>query len=660
MKRRTVCFCSFFLLLITSLAPSSIKGQESNARGQKLNALPAPAARELVKRAVVLAERDRPEQAIAALKRALSLSPEYLRAHIEYMNIKSNFLGRQDEVEKEYENLIRRHPKNVVYLMALYSNSNGEFGSQFLKRVAELAPAWAWGHYASALLTKKDDPENAVVELELCIKADGSAREAYYLLIELQEQRLHKIDDAIRTAERLTAQTDIRPTLRLPQLWRLRLVKANQSEESKLALRQELSDLANRTSEVDVLQAVRSAYEGLLNDSVSAKFIENRIRQIDPTWTPERGVIFTKINTNQSGVPRFVVLANRQIVINQQVRRIAGAIDSAPNQKIKQLRALLALGVRPETRRIVFENIFQLAVRSSDAPLTIKYAKILHHLDPEDSKLLSQTALALADNKTYLDLALKFATNAASLTLEFRPAKRPLNTSLSMLDQIFPEKRQRERYRENRAEALDALGWVLVQLGRTHEGEPFLRQALQIEQTERRLSRLATALVKLDRTADAAAIGEQARMFLAESIKKNFVSESVDDLEFKSIEGDSLRLFNLKGRVVIVNFWASWCIPCRQEIPHLKALFEKYRSQGLAIVAISVDEDPDKARAFAADNKLKFFVSIDPALGKRFAEDSIPVSLFIDRNGTIRYRKNGYEDGDEREIELVLTELLKG
>ena len=116
------------------------------------------------------------------------------------------------------------------------------------------------GHYAQALLLKETDPENAVIELERCIAADGSAKEAYDVLIELQENRLHRIDDAIRTAERLASQKEIRPTLKFSQLWRLRMVKANYSDESKRALRVELSELARRTNEVGVLEAIRSAY----------------------------------------------------------------------------------------------------------------------------------------------------------------------------------------------------------------------------------------------------------------------------------------------------------------------------------------------------------------------------------------------------------------
>lgn len=290
MKRRSIWFCASFVLLITS------SNTPARTKGQELNASPKPAARALIKRAVTLAEADKPVEAVAAVKRALSISPDYLRAHIEYINIKSNFLGRYDEVNKEYAELIRRHPKNAVYLMAVHYRSNAESSGQVLRKVVELAPAWAWGHYAKALLAKASDPENAVVELQQCIAADRSATEAYDLLIELQETRLRRIDDALRTAERLAAETDIRPTLRLPQAWRLRLAKAQHSEESKLALRDELSKLANRTTEVEILQAIRSAYVNFLSDSTNAKLIEDRIRQLDSTWTPERGFIYTQIN----------------------------------------------------------------------------------------------------------------------------------------------------------------------------------------------------------------------------------------------------------------------------------------------------------------------------------------------------------------------------
>jgi thiol-disulfide isomerase/thioredoxin len=653
MKRRSIWFCALFVLLIASPNTPAL------SNGQDLNAPPKPTARELVKRAVILAEADKPQGAVASLRRALSISPHYLRAHIEYINIKTNFLGRYDEVQQEYEVLLQRHPRNAVYLMALNYRSNGLVGRDALKRVVELAPAWAWGHYAQALLLKETDPEKAVIELERCIAADGSAKEAYDLLIELQENRLHRIDGAIRTAERLAAQKEIRPTLRLSQLWRLRLVKANYSDESRRVLRVELSELASRTNEVGMLEAIRSAYLNLLNDSVGAELVAARIRRLDRTWMPERGWIFTQIHVNQSGVPRYVILVNRQIAINKQAQRVVGAIDIVPAEKIRQLQELLSAKPSPEMRRIIYEKIFQVAVRSRDAATVMRYGTILRGLDPDDSVLMSETARVLADNRSRFARALYLASEAEKRTSRFHSPRRPANTPQALLNEIFPETKQRAQHELNRAAILDTLGWVLVQLNRARDAEPLLRQAVKIAETEERLTHWATALQKLNRIEDASVVRDRVQSFLAESIKKKLIKEQIDNLAIKSIQGETFNLADLRGRPVLITFWASWCVPCRLEIPHLKTLFEKFKGKGLQIVAISIDEEAANARALVSDSKLPYFVSIDPTLGKKFTEQGIPLSLFIDKTGLLRYRKLGYEEGDEREVEFVITELLK-
>lgn len=653
MKKWTLFFGASFLLLLASERVLAV------SNGEALNVPPPPAVRALVKRAVFLAEIDKPQEAVALLRRALSISPNYLRAHIEYINIKTNFLGRYDEVQHEYEILSQRYPGNPVYLMALNYRSNGLVGRGALKRVVELAPDWAWGHYAQALLLKDTEPGKAITHFERCIGSDGSAKEAYDALIELQENHLHRIDDALRTAERLASQNEIRPTLRLAQLWRLRLVKANYSEDSRHALRVELSELVRRTNEVAVLEAIRSAYQNFLNDSDAAALVEARIRRLDGTWIPERGWIFTQIHTNQSGVPRYVILVNRQIAINKQIQQIVGAIDIVPAEKIKQLRDLLSSGPTSEMRRIIYEKIFQVAVRSRDAATVMNYGTILHGLDPDDSVLLSETARVLADNHRHLTKAMYFASQAETLTSKFHPPKRAANTPQALLDEIFPEAKQRAQHEMNRAASLDALGWVLVQLNRAKEGEPFLREAAKIAETEMRLMHWAIALEKLNRIEEASVLKDRAQAFLAESIKKKFVTEKFDDLNVKSIHGESLNLGDLRGRAVLITFWASWCVPCRLEMPHLKTLFEKFKEKNLQIIAISIDEDAANAQALISESKPPYFVSIDPILGKKFTGEGIPLSLFIDKTGILRYRKLGYEDGDEREIELVVTELLK-
>jgi len=627
-------------------------------RGEKLNESPLPATRELVNRAVILAESDRPWAAIAALKKSISVSPNYLQAHIEYGNVKADYLNRSDELQAEYRSLIRRFPRNPIYLMALHFHTKGEIGRETLQRVVELAPEWAWGHYAKAMLINGTDLEGAIVELQRCIKKDRNAYAAYETLIEWQEKRVRRIDCAIQTAKQLATETDIRPELRLQHQWRLRLVKQQQSKESKDALADELSQL-ERSGDVDILRAIRLAYLNLLHDRRRAQLIETRILALDPSWTAYRGSPHRMMTRNQSQVPRHVVLVNREILLREQAYEIAHATDISHDGRIIRLQELLRRQPSAALRRIIYEYIFQLAVRSTNAKEGRKYGLGLQAMDPDDSALLSQMALVLADKRSHLSEALSFARKAERLTAVFRPARRPPNTSQAWLDFLFPEEKQREQYERNRALALDALGWTLTQMQKPGLAERWLRQAIEIEPTESRLLHLATALKRLGRHDEAALFENESISFLADRLRKKFSNEVVDDLGVTPINGRSFKLSELKGKVVLINFWATWCAPCLQEMPFLKKLHEKYKQEGLQILAVSIDDDLHKVLSFTRENGLTFFVAHAPNLARQLKAHAIPASLFFDKHGHLRYRQSGFSEGDEREIEVVITELLK-
>lgn len=642
------------LLLVLCGLRASAAGQ-----GRELNQPPHPSARRLVERAVALAESDRPRAAITLLNKARSISPNYLRAHVKYINVKANYLGRYDDAEAEYGSLIRRFPDRPVYLLAWHFNPRGAAGRSALRRVVELAPHWTWGRYARALLIKDADPEGAASELARCIEEDGSAQEPYELLIELQERGLRRLADAIRTAEKLAARGDIRPSQRLPPLWRLRLAEARQSEGAKADLRRQLTSLENESRDVEVLLAVRSAYLNLLNDADGAEAVARRIARLDPTWTPLRGWLYTQVKSNQSGTPRLVVLVNRQIALYEKVQAVNAATELGAAERMRRLEELLGQGPSADVRRIIYESIFRLAIKSKNDSAAERYCKALRLFDPHDSALLSQTALLLADKKLRLSEALRLARMANALTSEFSPAVRPTNSPQSFQDELFPERKQREAYAVNRALALDALGWVLVRLKRAQEAEPLLRQALGQGRTESRLRHLAEALRGLGRAAEAAALEGEADVFLADSLKGKFIDEQFADLQLKPFEGRPFNLSSLKGKVVLINFWATWCVPCAAERPALQKLYRKYKGKGFEVIAASIDEDESKVRSSTARGGFDLSVMSPPELGKQLGVESVPASLFIDKRGRLRYRKTGYEEGDERELEAVIIELLK-
>lgn len=128
-------------------------------------------------------------------------------------------------------------------------------------------------------------------------------------------------------------------------------------------------------------------------------------------------------------------------------------------------------------------------------------------------------------------------------------------------------------------------------------------------------------------------------------------------LEGRSTSGASVSLAALKGKVVIVDFWASWCGPCNRSFPELVALEAKYRSRGVVVVGVSLDDGPGPVREFGEKYGVPFPLVWDD--GKRIARvwgpNAIPTTFVIDRTGAVSHRAQGWREGDlEAEVKKVL------
>ena len=121
-----------------------------------------------------------------------------------------------------------------------------------------------------------------------------------------------------------------------------------------------------------------------------------------------------------------------------------------------------------------------------------------------------------------------------------------------------------------------------------------------------------------------------------------------------------LDLATLRGHVVYLDFWASWCAPCRQSFPWMQTLKNTYQDQGLTIVAVNLDADRADAEKFLNQFKPTFDVRFDPdgALAETFKVKSMPSSVLIDRHGVTRYTHMGFRPVDGAVYEAQLRELL--
>ena len=128
-----------------------------------------------------------------------------------------------------------------------------------------------------------------------------------------------------------------------------------------------------------------------------------------------------------------------------------------------------------------------------------------------------------------------------------------------------------------------------------------------------------------------------------------------------SVTGQSGGLSQYKGQVVLVNFWATWCGPCQQEIPLLDQMYKKYQPAGFTLIGISVDKDAAPVKELLGRKPVSYPVLLDPtnAVSKAYHVNEMPSSVIIDRKGQIRYIHRGYHPGDENEYQDRIRQLIK-
>jgi thiol-disulfide isomerase/thioredoxin len=144
-----------------------------------------------------------------------------------------------------------------------------------------------------------------------------------------------------------------------------------------------------------------------------------------------------------------------------------------------------------------------------------------------------------------------------------------------------------------------------------------------------------------------------------EAAPKVAVGEPAPRYAATTLAGDSASTSALAGKVVLLNVWATWCAPCRDEIPYLQSLYERHRGEGLEIVGVSVDARGQESaiREFAADFRMTYPIWRDPdeRVQSLYLALGVPSSYLIDRAGILRWRRLG----TVREGDTTLTRALE-
>jgi peroxiredoxin len=151
-------------------------------------------------------------------------------------------------------------------------------------------------------------------------------------------------------------------------------------------------------------------------------------------------------------------------------------------------------------------------------------------------------------------------------------------------------------------------------------------------------------------------------LFAASSLASSgLAGQAAPDFVLKSASGTNLRLSEYRGNVVMINFWATWCGPCRQEMPLLNDLYSRYGRVGFSLLGVNIDDDSRRAVDMAEELGVSFPVLFDERkeVSKLYQVEAMPVTVLVDREGKVRHVHLGYKPGYEEKYLTEIRALLR-
>lgn len=357
-----------------------------------------------------------------------------------------------------------------------------------------------------------------------------------------------------------------------------------------------------------------------------------------------------------------------------------------PTERIKVLEAYLTRPIRPELRRLVFRMLVSSCRQSEDFDGAIFYGEEALGTYPSDGPVLLELTSVHAEMEgSDLNKGIDYAERAmASLDAAAKAMGQEGEGRIG----IFV------------GSCMSDWGWMLFRQGKTAEAERMLAEAAdkrKIPEVYDRLARVRLEAGKLEEAKDdfamalalssgedtsaieglrqvaskqgggeidVDAIVREKRKEIAErkkdAMKKQAKIEpkAAPDFNVTTLTGEKVSLKDLRGSVVTLDFWATWCGPCRKELPVIQKISEEFKNEKVVFLAASVDADTSKVRPFVKSNELTLPVAFAQTAGRDYGASSIPSLFLIDANGMIRYVHVGYHPDLQEVLPLEIRELL--
>lgn len=150
-------------------------------------------------------------------------------------------------------------------------------------------------------------------------------------------------------------------------------------------------------------------------------------------------------------------------------------------------------------------------------------------------------------------------------------------------------------------------------------------------------------------------------LMLAGTLQAATLDKAAPDFTLRSLGQHNLKLSEQAGNVILLNFWASWCAPCRQEMPLLNDLHNKYKALGFSVIGVNVEQETELAKSFISSTPVDFPILFDDSnkASKLYDVSAMPTTVIIDRNGVVRHLHKGYQAGDEKLYQKMVKKLIR-
>jgi peroxiredoxin len=176
------------------------------------------------------------------------------------------------------------------------------------------------------------------------------------------------------------------------------------------------------------------------------------------------------------------------------------------------------------------------------------------------------------------------------------------------------------------------------------------------------LGLLTLSLVSCDADPESRAIGTQETPVELAPTEAPRVGHLAPDFLLQTLDGREVRLSDYRGHVVFLNFWATWCGPCKIEMPAIEKLYREFRPKGFAVMAVSSDsEGAAVTRPYRDSLGLSFTIAHDPEMfvGRLYGVHSLPITFLVNRQGVITHQIFGARDWDDNEARIGIRQLLQ-